>query len=55
MDCHDVAAKLPSYRSNTVSSLLADIYRAGYVERQETPSEDGPVYEYKLKENVRVG
>ena len=53
MDCHDVAQAL-SWSPDSASSVLSDNHRAGYVERRETNNPNGPDYEYRLKENVRI-
>ncbi|WP_435359211.1 hypothetical protein [Haloarchaeobius sp. DFWS5] len=53
MTCHDVA-NTSAYSAGGASSILADVYRAGYVDRQQTEptAEDRVEYEYRLRENV---
>jgi hypothetical protein len=53
MDCYDVAEAI-GYSVDGTSSVLADVYRAGYVHRRETDKRDNVDYEYQLKSNVSV-
>ncbi|WP_267640631.1 hypothetical protein [Haloarchaeobius amylolyticus] len=53
MDCHDVAS-LTEYSAESASSMLADVNRAGYVERKRVGQDYGVEFEYRLKETVRV-
>lgn len=53
MDCYKVANEL-SWSVDSASSVLSDVYRAGYVERRGV--DRGRVdYEYRLKNNIRLG
>lgn len=53
-DCYEVADEL-GWPVNGASKMLADVYRAGYVHRQEIEDQRGndADYEYQLKENIR--
>jgi predicted transcriptional regulator len=53
MDCHEVADSI-GYTVDGTSSVLSDVYRAGYVERREAREPGSAEYEYQLKSNVRV-
>ena len=53
MDCHDVA-DIIGYSVDGTSSVLADVYRAGYVNRREVKEQENVDYEYQLKTNVSV-
>ncbi|MCT9097720.1 hypothetical protein [Haloarchaeobius sp. HME9146] len=52
-DCHDVARET-EYSAESASSMLADVNRAGYVERKRVGENYGVEFEYRLKETVRV-
>ena len=53
MDCHDVADAI-GYTVDGTSSVLADVYRAGYVNRRDARERENVDYEYQLKTNIRV-
>jgi hypothetical protein len=53
MDCYDVA-DATGYTVDGSSSVLSDVYRAGYVHRRAAKEGERVEYEYQLKTNVSV-